>query len=75
MVSIVAQVVNAFPIWRKFHDGGRLASLTITEAEEEQIVPLSASWHLAHKHRPSLANKVLPFRTLKIWGMTQRWKV
>lgn len=64
-----------FPFGGNSTIGGRQAPLITTEAEEEQIVPLSASWHLVHKHSPSLANKVLPFRNLKIGGMTQRWKI
>lgn len=63
-----------FPFGGNSMIGGRQAPLITTEAEEEQIVPLSASWHLAHKHSSSLANKVLPFRTLKIGGMTQGGK-
>lgn len=73
--SLAVQDLNIFPIWGKCQDMGKEAPLPTIKAEEEHRVPLSASWHLVHKYNLRLASKILPYRTLKIREMTQRWKV
>lgn len=71
--SSAALGLNTFPIWGKFQDRGRQAPLPSTEAEEEQTVPLSILAS-SSQNITQVSQQILPFRTLKIGGMTQRSK-